>query len=504
MSNQAAAPPTPPPRKYLSSRPPVRRRNRPKLFKKRSIWDAPAVHEFLLAQNAKTLHARRIYKYLLRTPNSSLRNLDSIVDFPVRVLPALQRTFSLFTSKVVSAVTSKDQATTKLLVELQDGLRIETVIIRHGAVTARNPGGEKRTTLCVSSQVGCKMGCTFCATGTMGEIGNLTAGEILEQLIFARQFAEVRNIVFMGMGEPMNNYESVKAAVEAMVDPHRFKLSPNRVTVSTVGVPGPMRRFVDDLPKVNLALSLHAPTQDLRKRFVPSASGFPLHKLMDMVDFYLDKTKRKLLVEYVVLKGTNDSDEVAEQLGTLLRGKNVTVNLIPYNSTDVHAPHEAPDTADVLRFQRVLADKYKLSTTVRKEMGADIASACGQLVVSRADQGKVPQTKDIEDVAGSVPGSPARQSTLLEDTLGKNGQPRLDTGIPLWPGLGSGKVTGKVSKKTTADCANPGEGKCPMRKYSTFERIMQLELSDLFFIVCIMIAGMYLGTQASFDDSGVM
>ena len=302
----------------------------------------------------------------------------------------------------------------------------------------------------------------------------------------------------------MNNYESVKAAVEAMVDPHRFKLSPNRVTVSTVGVPGPMRRFVDDLPKVNLALSLHAPTQELRKRFVPSASGFPLHKLMDMVDFYLNKTKRKLLVEYVVLKGTNDSDEVAEQLGTLLRGKNVTVNLIPYNSTDVNAPHEAPDMADVLRFQNVLVDKHKLSTTIRKEMGADIASACGQLVVSRADQGKGPETKDIEDVVGSVPGAPVRQSTLLEDTLGKGGRPKLDTGIPLWPGLGSGKVTGKNNKKAVGKGANTGEGKCPMRKYSTFERIMQLELMDIFFVVCIIMAGVYLGGQASFDGSSGM
>lgn len=186
----------------------------------------------------------------------------------------------MFTSKVVSATTSKNNEVTKLLVQLQDGLQVETVVIRHGATTARRVHGEKRTTICVSSQVGCKMACSFCATGTMGELGahktgdggggggrgglipaikhareftcrfgfadcllrlypisgNLTSGEILEQLLHARKYSEISNVVFMGMGEPFNNYDTVVAAVRSLTDPKLFQLSPNRVTVSTVGI----------------------------------------------------------------------------------------------------------------------------------------------------------------------------------------------------------------------------------------------------------------------------
>jgi 23S rRNA (adenine(2503)-C(2))-methyltransferase len=529
-----------PPRKYLNeassrsssnikkktSKTIKRQRHRIKLLKKKSIWDTPALHDFLLSQNTKILHARRIYKYLLRTPNASISNLSNIIDFPVRILPELERTFSMFTSKVVSAITCKDQSTTKLLIELQDGLRIETVIIRHGAVTARSPDGEKRTTLCVSSQIGCKMGCTFCATGTMGEIGNLTSGEILEQLIFARQFAEVRNIVFMGMGEPMNNYDNVKAAVNAMIDPHRFKLSPNRVTVSTVGVPGPMKKFIHDLPNVNLALSLHAPNQDLRKSFVPSAKGFPLHKLMDTVDLYLNKTKRKLLVEYVLLNGVNDNESVANELGQLLQGKNVTINLIPYNNTDVNAPYVPTKMEDVLKFQAILFKKYKVATTVRKEMGADIASACGQLVVKaddnnnnnngeeeeevkRIDTNNSVETKDIEDISG-VENIPKYGGTdLLLKKLSRDGRPKRNEKVVLWPGVGLGKAgikvvnntsnrgTGKkTDKKKSRKNTNVIEekGKCPMRKYSSLERIMNLGLSDMLIVIGIIIFGMFVGS----------
>ena len=515
----AQPPPQPPPRKYKRNR-----RHRIKLLNKKSIWDAPALHNFLLSQNTKILHARRIYKYLMRTPNASIQNLDNIIDFPMRILPELEKQFSMFTSKVVSAITCKDQSTTKLLIELQDGLRIETVIIRHGAVTARSPDGEKRTTLCVSSQIGCKMACTFCATGTMGEIGHLTSGEILEQLIFARQFAEIRNIVFMGMGEPMNNYENVKAAVNAMIDPHRFKLSPNRVTVSTVGVPGPMKKFINDLPNVNLALSLHAPTQELRKSFVPSAKGFPLHKLMDTVDLYLNKTKRKLLVEYVLLNGVNDSEKVANELGQLLQGKNVTINLIPYNNTDVNAPYLPTKMEDVLKFQSVLFKQYKVATTIRKEMGADIASACGQLVVkagSNEDEVKhmddcnnnLIETKDIEDIKGveNIPkydNNTDSNNRLLLQKLNKYGHPKLNENKVLWPGvggLGKGGIKVNQSKmknmKKTKDNNNNNtvimekEGKCPMRKYSTFEKIMRLEISDIFIIIGIMIFGIYMGSM---------
>ena len=371
----------------------------------------------------------------MRTKGSSIDSLKNIANFPLRLIEPLKANFCLFSSRVVNEQTSNDKSTTKLLVELQDGLRVETVIIRHGAITSRKPDGESRTTLCVSSQVGCNMGCKFCATGTMGILGDLCSGEILEQLLFARQFAEIRNIVFMGMGEPMNNYKSVVSAVIAMIDPHRFKLSPNRITVSTVGVPKPMKAFIQDLPQVNLALSLHAPTQELRSTIVPSARGFPIEKLMATADDYLEATGRTLLVEYVLLSGVNDSVTVAHQLGELLAGKKVTVNLIPYNSTDVSAQYVAPPRKDILAFQRVLKE-HQIATTIRKEMGPDIAAACGQLVVSKGNESKDVggnPDMDIEDILRSTDQTKIMPDGGVNNTsrLAKDGRPHAND--PLWP-----------------------------------------------------------------------
>eukprot|EP00854_Cymbomonas_tetramitiformis_P020500 gene20500-24572_t len=254
--------------------------------------------------------------------------IADIPELPKKVYEVVPQEFgdSLGTSKIVEQNTSSDGTTTKILLEFQDGLRAESVIMRYDSALGRNTeanasrAGNKRATLCVSSQVGCQMGCTFCATGTMGLIGDLTAGEILEQLVMANKITPIRNIVFMGMGEPLNNYAEVVGAVNAMIDPRRFGLSPAHVTVSTVGVvpriiqastgfspaivtipmmgvayqwpkgdvggvwTGETMQMAEDLPAVNFALSLHAPTQELRVKIVPSAKAFPLDKLMAAVD----------------------------------------------------------------------------------------------------------------------------------------------------------------------------------------------------------------------------
>eukprot|EP01134_Creolimax_fragrantissima_P002127 CFRG2127T1 len=377
-----------------------------------SIWDEPTLLEELnemYANKPETLVAN-IHKYLLQTPGvKDLSTLGEIVNMPKGVVAMVQEKFTLMTTRVVDSQTSGDNAVTKLVVELQDGLRVETVIIRHGAVTALNPHGEKRTTLCVSSQVGCKMGCTFCATGTMGEIGDLFAGEILEQLIHARQWAEVSNVVFMGMGEPFNNYNQVVAAVSGMIDSRRFSLAPKRVTVSTVGVIPKIYSFINDLPMCNLALSLHAPVQDQRKTIVPSATAFKLPALMEAMDEYIKKTKRTVLIEYVLLAGINDDIETAHNLGKLMqsRKENVTINLIPYNSTKVSDPYTPPAYPVIKAFIDVVMGEYGCYATVRREMGGDIAGACGQLVVAKEEQGKKVKAEptpvvDLEDMMGKA------------------------------------------------------------------------------------------------------
>ena len=307
---------------------------------------------------------------------------------PAAALTRIHDAFVLYTTRVVSESESRDKATSKLVVELRDGHRVEACVMRH----------EKgRTTLCVSSQVGCKMGCTFCATGTLGELGNLSAGEILEQLAHASARANVRNVVFMGMGEPLNNYDEVIEACRGMTDPHAFALAPSKITVNTVGVIPRMKTLTRDAPGTCLALSLHAPTQELRQKIVPTATAYKLDALMETLDEYLASgPKMKTMIEYCVLGGVNDSEECARLLGELLFGKEVIVNLIPLNPTDTPAGHVPPKPEAVKKMLEILTQKYKLFTTVRHEMGQDIAGACGQLALKTTTS-----TGDMEDMMGA-------------------------------------------------------------------------------------------------------
>ncbi|CAL6417541.1 unnamed protein product [Bathycoccus prasinos] len=333
-------------------------------------------------------------------------------------------TFSLLTTRIAVAETSGDASTTKLIVELQDGHRVEAVIIRH--LKGRRAEGKKGlgATLCISSQVGCKMGCTFCATGTMGELGNLTTGEIVEQVAHARRIEpRVRNIVFMGMGEPLNNYDAVVDAIRCMSQSENqmgFNIPCPKICVSTVGVIPNIYRFSEDCPTVSMALSLHAPTQEIRKKIVPTATAYPLDELMRCLDDYLAKSeKNSMLVEYCVLKGINDTKECARLLGELLGGKKVVLNFIPYNPTDVIAGHERPEMEDIQAMNTILREEYGMTTTVRQEMGSDIAGACGQLAISvngkklsskkktnededecDGGEGSIPGIRDIEEMLG--------------------------------------------------------------------------------------------------------
>ena len=315
--------------------------------------------------------------------------LEDVHGVPRRAVEALLRGeggVALYTTRVAHESSSADGSTTKLIVELQDGHRVEACVMRHA---------KGRTTLCVSSQVGCKMGCTFCATGTLGELGNLSSGEILEQLAHAGRVANVRNVVFMGMGEPLNNYDAVMGAIAVMTDDKVFGLSPARVTVSTVGVIPRMRTLTRDAPGTCLALSLHAPTQELRQKIVPTAVAYKLDELMRVLDEYLASgPKMKTMIEYCVLGGVNDDEECAEKLGELFRGKEgkIILNLIPLNPTDTPAGHVPPTPEAVRRMMEILTKKYGLFVTKRHTMGDDIAGACGQLAL------KTPGEPDIEDM----------------------------------------------------------------------------------------------------------
>jgi len=354
------------------------------------LFDEPSLISFLEQNGLKTTHARTIWKHVIRNPGTSFSEIPSIPSVLKEGL--LESNFAITTSKVIQANVSSDGSTIKLLIELQDGLKIESVIICHENSFA------KRNTLCVSSQVGCQMGCTFCATGTMGLEANLTAGEICEQLVHALKYAPIRNIVFMGMGEPLENYHAVLNAIVAMTDHHRFGLSKNTITLSTVGVVPKIKQLTRDAPYVQLAVSLHASNEDIRRRIVPSSSAFPLNKIIEAIDDHLEQVKRRVLIEYVMIKGINDSEESAHELGKLLQDRDLIVNLIPYNPTAVKEIYEPPEDSVTIKF-RDIVHSYGLLTTIRQHHGRDIDGACGQLALKSCnDSSNEAKLNDIEDL----------------------------------------------------------------------------------------------------------
>ncbi|MCG8450773.1 MAG: 23S rRNA (adenine(2503)-C(2))-methyltransferase RlmN [Pirellulales bacterium] len=307
----------------------------------------------------------------LRT--SLLKRFDrdhvALADFP-----ASER-LSVHSLALESQHDSSLDGATKLLFRTQGGMLIESVVLRIAT---------GRTTLCVSSQVGCAAACEFCATGKMGIAQNLSAEEIVDQVLHAGQLLaaegrQVRNIVFMGMGEPFHNEANLYQALEWLAAPELFHHSPAKVLVSTVGIPDAMIRCARRFPAVNLALSLHSVEQTTRERLIPLAKQVPLEALRDTLRQLNSLQSGPVMIEYLLLEGINDSETDARALSRWLDRLNVHVNLIPYNAID-----DAPQLVGTARAQRdVFASLLKqagLETTIRYSLGADIAAACGQLV----------------------------------------------------------------------------------------------------------------------------
>jgi 23S rRNA (adenine2503-C2)-methyltransferase len=268
---------------------------------------------------------------------------------------------------------SNDKQTTKGLFRLGDRKEVEAVLMEHYG---------DRTTLCVSSQAGCAFACAFCSTGQAGFNRNLTAGEIFDQAwFFARELVQrgkrITNLVFMGMGEPFHNYDAVMEAVALLNDPRGFGLGHRHITISTVGLVDKIDAFAAEHCQVNLAISLHAPNDELRSSFMPVNRRYPIAQLMAACERYVAATHRKMFFEYVMLAGVNDGAECAAQLAALMRGHLYHVNLIPYNSTP-DAPYAATPDARIWEFAAIL-QKAGVPVTVRQNMGRDIAAACGQL-----------------------------------------------------------------------------------------------------------------------------
>jgi len=311
----------------------------------------------------------QIWRWLWQKDARSFQDMTNLSKDLRSRLPELAR---VHWPEVTETHRSQD-GTVKFLLQLHDGCLVETVLI---------PSVQGRYTQCLSTQVGCAMACTFCNTGQMGFERNMTHGEILGQILVGRRFLldqglpELRNFVFMGMGEPLNNLETLMNALRSMNSDTGLNISWRRATVSTVGLP----KQLDILGASELALpaiSLHAPTQELRAQIMPKAARVPLDELMACLDRFPMRPRERITFEYLLLGGVNDSLEHARQLAKLLSNRRCKVNLIAYNATD-DAPYSAPDRDQVERFEKYLWDQG-MTATIRRSMGADIKAACGQL-----------------------------------------------------------------------------------------------------------------------------
>lgn len=322
----------------------------------------------------------------------------------------LAERLELSPAREVRRVVSEDGLTTKLLLALGDGTLIETVLMQYPAA---RPGAHPRSTVCVSTQAGCAMGCVFCATGQMGFERNLKAAEIVAQVVHVARLLHERgqhvtNIVFMGMGEPLANYGETIRAVRVLTDPRCFGIGQRHITISTVGVIRGIDRLAGEGLQVGLAISLHAPNDALRRQLVPTAGPNSVSEIVAAAKRYFAATGRRVTFEYALIAGENDSDATAAELARLVRGTGAHVNLIPVNPTA--GGFRRPSRQRVLAFERILREAG-VNCTVRVEKGTEISAACGQLRTDAANGAVIALDEVREAASGRAPVRPKRTAS---------------------------------------------------------------------------------------------
>ena len=336
--------------------------------------DLQELEQALESMGHPRFHARQLYQWVHKR---GVTDFAGMTDIGRELRSSLAGAFRLATPEVVRREESID-GTTKFLLRLEDGQLIESVYIPD---TPAN-------TFCLSTQVGCAMKCGFCLTGKMGIIRNLTAGEIAGQVrVLVRELHMLQsrfNIVLMGMGEPLHNYDAVMKALRMLADEHGLAVNPRRVTLSTVGVLPALERLATEPLMPNLAISLHATTEEQRDMLVPINRKYGLKELLEACRRFPVKRRDRITFEYVMLKDVNDSDEDARRLVRLLSGIKAKVNLLPLNEA-AGIPYERPSDARVNRFAQIIAERG-LTVSVRKSRGRDIRAACGQLITESTRQ----------------------------------------------------------------------------------------------------------------------
>lgn len=303
-----------------------------------------------------------------------ISSFDELSTWSKELRLLLQQELPFSSLNFIKKMVSIHKDTEKMLFERLSGKkRIETVLLRHA---------DGRNTVCVSCMVGCPVGCTFCATGTLGFQGNLTAREIVDQVLFVARVLKgeqqsITNIVFMGMGEPLLNLQSVLEAIVVFTDQGKMGMSERRITISTSGHTDNLKKLLKSGYVGRLALSLHAPNQKLREQLMPIAKKFPLDSLLVLLDEHAKKTNKRISFEYTLIDGVNDAPKYAEELASIMRHRLTHVNLIPFNPVAGISYRRSPPDV-IQQFSRILTNRH-VHHTIRVTMGDDIAAACGQL-----------------------------------------------------------------------------------------------------------------------------
>ncbi len=319
---------------------------------------------FFVEHGEKKFKATQIFKWIYE---KRVLDYDKVTDIKKETLELLKRKLPIKRVKLIKVERDKD--VNKYLFELEDMEHIEAVLMRH----------DYGNSICVSSQVGCNMGCKFCESGRRKKVRNLTCGEIVSQVLEVEDDIKERisHVVMMGIGEPFDNYNEIIKFIKVINDSFGLAIGSRHITVSTSGIIPKIEEFSKLDLQVNLAISLHAPNDSLRSSIMPINKAYPLKDLMREVKKYLDKTNRRVTFEYVLLKDVNDTVECAKELAKLIKGINCYVNLIPYNETE-NIEYERSNMFQIMKFYDILK-KENVNVTIRKEFGSQISAACGQL-----------------------------------------------------------------------------------------------------------------------------
>ena len=324
--------------------------------------------EYFISIKDKKFRATQLYEYLYK---KRVKSIDECSNLGNTIKSKLKDDFNFNLIKIL--IKQEDKDVKKYLFELEDKEKIESVVMFH----------DYGISVCISSQVGCNMGCKFCESGRLKKRRNLYAYEMVQQLLLIEQDIgkRISHIVIMGIGEPFDNYNNVMDFIKIVTEPKGMDIGTRHITVSTSGIVPKIREFANEKGQVNLAISLHAPNDEIRNKIMPISKLYKMEDLIDSIKEYIQKTNRRVTIEYIMLSGINDSIDNAKELSHLLKGINCYVNLIPYNETE-NIEFKRTKNSQIMKFYDILK-KSNINVTIRKEFGSKVDAACGQL---RANQ----------------------------------------------------------------------------------------------------------------------